>query len=221
VARHERADRILDAAGELMLRLGYRKVTIEDVAQRARVGKGTVYLHWPTKERLFEALLMRESIELHDELADALRADVREVLPHRFVRWSFLAAQRRQLVRAVFIGDVELLGSLRESSIRSQKMLANEHYFQLMTQHGLLRNDFPNLAYAMEATISGFFLTDADNPEPDLDAKANAMARTIRTSFEPPDEPDPATLRLISDQLIALFTDLSSTYRKCIYGEAG
>jgi AcrR family transcriptional regulator len=41
----DRADRILDAAGDLLLRLGYRKVTIEDVAQRAGIGKGTVYLH--------------------------------------------------------------------------------------------------------------------------------------------------------------------------------
>jgi AcrR family transcriptional regulator len=69
----ERADRILDAAGELMIRLGYRKVTIDDIAGQAGIGKGTVYLHWRTKERLFEALILRESVGLIAELVDGLR----------------------------------------------------------------------------------------------------------------------------------------------------
>jgi hypothetical protein len=34
----ERADRILYAAGELMIRLGYRKVTIDDIARQAGIG---------------------------------------------------------------------------------------------------------------------------------------------------------------------------------------
>src|SRR5699024_2081534 len=46
----ERADRILEAAGLLLVSWGHRKVTIEDVARRAGVGKGTVYLHFPTKD---------------------------------------------------------------------------------------------------------------------------------------------------------------------------
>ncbi|HEY0932927.1 MAG TPA: TetR family transcriptional regulator, partial [Trebonia sp.] len=39
---HGRESRILDAAGDLLLAFGYRKVTIEDVARRAEIGKGTV-----------------------------------------------------------------------------------------------------------------------------------------------------------------------------------
>jgi AcrR family transcriptional regulator len=213
----DRADRILDAAGELMLRLGYRKVTIEDVANRAGVGKGTVYLHWPTKERLFEAVLMRESIEVSDELTEALRADVQQVRPHRFVRWAFVAMQHRPLIHAMLTDNAELLGSLRESTLRSHKLLTNEHYYRLMIEHGLLRDDFPDLDYAMQAAVAGYFLVDADLPGPDHEARADAMARTVRAAFEPAEEPDPATLRLVSDKLITLFSELSSAYRKCIY----
>lgn len=215
----DRADRILDGACELMLRLGYRKVTIEDVANRSGVGKGTVYLHWPTKERLFEAVLMRESIAVLEELTDALHADVNEVRPHRFVRWAFLAMQRRPLIHAMLTDNAELLGSLRESTLRSEKLLTNEHYYDLMIEHGLLRDDFPDLGYAMQATIAGFFLVDADLPGPDHEARADAMARTVRAAFEPEAEPDPATLRLVSDRVITLFTELSSAYGKCVYAE--
>src|SRR5262249_5935990 len=54
--RAERAARILDAAADLLLRHGYRRVTIDDVAAGAGIGKGTVYLHWKAREQLFSAV---------------------------------------------------------------------------------------------------------------------------------------------------------------------
>ena len=51
-AQAVRADRILAAVGELLLRFGYKRVPIEDSANRAEVGKGTIYLHWEIKQEL-------------------------------------------------------------------------------------------------------------------------------------------------------------------------
>ena len=60
-------DRILDAADRLLARFGYRKMTVDDIAQEAGIGKGTVYLSFPSKEevalccldRMVERLLVR------------------------------------------------------------------------------------------------------------------------------------------------------------------
>ncbi|OLD80902.1 MAG: hypothetical protein AUG54_04740 [Ktedonobacter sp. 13_1_20CM_4_53_7] len=49
--REQRANRILDAAAELMLRWGYNKTTIDDIARYAGVAKGTIYLHWKNHEK--------------------------------------------------------------------------------------------------------------------------------------------------------------------------
>src|SRR5436190_14273277 len=51
--RKLREERILDAATTLLVRWGYRKTTIDDVAHEAGVGKGTIYLHWKDKNDLF------------------------------------------------------------------------------------------------------------------------------------------------------------------------
>ncbi|HEV2580965.1 MAG TPA: helix-turn-helix domain-containing protein [Ktedonobacteraceae bacterium] len=40
-----RAERLLDVAAALLVRWGYRKTTLDDVAREAGVGKGTIYLH--------------------------------------------------------------------------------------------------------------------------------------------------------------------------------
>src|SRR4051794_37208841 len=45
-----REDLILDAADRLLARYGYRKMTIDDLAREAGIGKGTVYLHFRSKE---------------------------------------------------------------------------------------------------------------------------------------------------------------------------
>ncbi len=47
--RKLREERLLDVATTLLVRWGYRKTTIDDVAREAGVGKGTIYLHWKDK----------------------------------------------------------------------------------------------------------------------------------------------------------------------------
>jgi AcrR family transcriptional regulator len=92
-----REQRILDAAGELLLRFGYRRVTVEDVAARSGVGKGTVYLHWNAKQELFASLLLREVGDVMGQVVQGMRAGPAEVLLHRMMRASFLAIMRRPL----------------------------------------------------------------------------------------------------------------------------
>lgn len=51
-----RRDAILSAAREILEARDYHDIRMEDVAARAGVAKGTLYLYFPTKERLFGAL---------------------------------------------------------------------------------------------------------------------------------------------------------------------
>src|SRR5258708_38551349 len=59
--RKLREERLLDVATTLMVRWGYRKTTLDDVAREAGVGKGTIYLHWKDKNELFRAAMWRAS----------------------------------------------------------------------------------------------------------------------------------------------------------------
>jgi len=45
-------DAILDATDRLLARYGYRKMTVEDIAHEAGIGKGTIYLHFTSKEEV-------------------------------------------------------------------------------------------------------------------------------------------------------------------------
>lgn len=216
----DRGDRILDSAAELLLRLGYRKVTIEDIARHAHIGKGTVYLHWRTKDQLFEALLTRESIDLVDELLSRLRANSAEVLPHRFIRATFLATVRRPLLKALFTKNIEVLGKLVSGKHREHKHVANAQFFDLMNRYGLVRDDIANLPYLLQASTVGFYLLDALDPdaaELEAEAKADALETVVHACAVPAQPPSEAVVSKAASELAEFYEQLISTYRTWIY----
>lgn len=50
---------MLEAALALLVERGFAATRMEDVAQRAGVSKGTVYLYWSSKEELLQAVIQR------------------------------------------------------------------------------------------------------------------------------------------------------------------
>lgn len=54
------SEKILDAALSLFVEFGLRRNTMDDVAQRAGVGRATVYRHFGDKDRLVQAVILRE-----------------------------------------------------------------------------------------------------------------------------------------------------------------
>jgi len=64
-----RPDEILDAAVEVFSEKGFAAARVEDVAKRAGLSKGAVYLYFDSKEALFEALVKRFATNVVAEAA--------------------------------------------------------------------------------------------------------------------------------------------------------
>lgn len=74
-ANNNREQRILDAAAELISLYGYDKTSVSDIAEAAGISKGAVYLHFSSKEELFEALLYREVMAYSESWLEHIEAD--------------------------------------------------------------------------------------------------------------------------------------------------
>ncbi|HEV7397363.1 MAG TPA: TetR/AcrR family transcriptional regulator [Pyrinomonadaceae bacterium] len=68
-------DSILDATDRLLARFGYRKMTVEDIAGESRIGKGTVYLHFSSKEEVVLSHIDRIVDRLKDQLKEIAASD--------------------------------------------------------------------------------------------------------------------------------------------------
>ena len=64
-------DAILDATDVLLARFGYRKMTVEDIAHEAGIGKGTVYLHFSSKEEVVLSHI--------DRIVDRVKTQLRKI----------------------------------------------------------------------------------------------------------------------------------------------
>ncbi|MFZ1700258.1 MAG: TetR/AcrR family transcriptional regulator [Pyrinomonadaceae bacterium] len=64
-------DAILDATDRLLARYGYKKMTIDDLAQEVGIGKGSVYLHFKSKEEI--------ALSQIDRIIDRLKGNLRTI----------------------------------------------------------------------------------------------------------------------------------------------
>lgn len=73
-----RRRRVLDAAGSVFIRLGFRKASMEAVARAANVSRQGLYLHFATKEDLFREVVRdhfgRALVEVERVMADPGRS---------------------------------------------------------------------------------------------------------------------------------------------------
>jgi AcrR family transcriptional regulator len=226
--RQARAARILEVTAELLLRHGYRRVTVDDVARHADIGKGTVYLHWKTREELFTAVFEREVLQAIGELLQALRQDPQVSLPHRFAHAYFLAIMHRPLLRGFVLGDADLLGKLATPRGRARDdrhRLLSRTYFELLAEHGLLRDDLDveAIAYAFQATFEGFLHAEAEaaaaapttagHAAAGLDQRADLLARTVQRAFESGRTIPRRAQQSLATAVIELLTDLTDADR--------
>lgn len=72
--KEERPDEIAEAAFDVFSEHGYAGARVDDVAKRAGVSKGLLYLYFRTKEELFKAVVMRVISPKMDALIERLSA---------------------------------------------------------------------------------------------------------------------------------------------------
>lgn len=69
VKQKEVREAILDATDSLLSRYGYKKMTIDDLAREVGIGKGSVYLHFTSKEEIVLSHIDRIIEQLKGKLA--------------------------------------------------------------------------------------------------------------------------------------------------------
>jgi AcrR family transcriptional regulator len=73
--KEARRQQILDAARELFFKKGFEHTTVEDIAARTELSKGTIYLYFPSKEEITISLMLEGSQILYQMLRASAAAD--------------------------------------------------------------------------------------------------------------------------------------------------
>jgi AcrR family transcriptional regulator len=185
----EKYDVILAAAKQLFGHYGYRRTSIDDIAQEARIAKGTVYLYFKSKEEIFRALCQ----QLLDTVLSAAEEACRTAGPIEQRLRQMLAAKFDYLFELVHrsIHARELIDAKNQLSadIFSQ---ADRRYLRMLS------------AVLAEAAERGEL--DLRPVELDADTVAELLVRSAAgNEFYGSTPPTPAVLRKRLDALVRVF----------------
>ncbi|MFE4058234.1 helix-turn-helix domain-containing protein [Streptomyces sp. NPDC059096] len=221
-ADDERAERILAAAHDLLLAWGYKRVTVDEIARRARIGKGTVYLHWRTKETLFAELLRRDFHQRLGTVAAGIERDPSAALPSRLVREVFLQQRHTPIAEAVHTGDSEVLGALALTD-NGLPVIQKLGFHALLVRlvdvwrtHGLvnLTASAADQICTIDAVMYGFITGGIAIPPDEIlppDRRADLLGHTVGAALETPTAPTGATLRAAARDVLAALADTRHT----------
>ena len=219
--RRERAERILDAATSLAERWGFDKTAMEDIAREAGVAKGTIYHHWSSREDLFICVLLRECLQMVEELQAQVQHDPEGLTLHGLVKYSVLATVRRPLPRALLLTDSRTLGSiarheyLREGSLMRRRMDFLRDLLVFLREEGMVRTDLSleDVLHTLGAICIGFMTVEhfwpegvTIPPERQCDLLAEATRRTLETGRQPTPEHQERLSRFLEERLGQMVT---------------
>jgi AcrR family transcriptional regulator len=104
---------IVDAAAELFSSQGFRKTSVDQVARRAGVAKGTVYLYFENKAELMIAAIVEEKKRYMPRFGEILSPGIepRERLK-KWIRALLVLGSEMPLTSRLLSGDREILSVL-------------------------------------------------------------------------------------------------------------
>ena len=190
----EREQRILAAAADLIAHYGYDKTSVEEIARAAGVSKGAIYLHYRSKEALFEALLLRDSEEAIRRFYELIDADPAGVTIFNIYRYTLVVTEELPLLKAVYMHDRRLLGDYlrrqRDTPLASQMMSFSSDFVRHYQQAGLIRQDLdPDMvAYLLVALRNGVFGMDEIVPSEylvSISVLGETLAEMLARGLEP------------------------------------
>ncbi len=220
----ERQQQILDAAAAVIIRLGYDKTTMSDIAGAAAASRRTVYLYFKGKEELFEALLYREYLQYAQIWLEQIDADPRGGTIGGFYRAIFHAVNRCPLIAAVQRRDQRVLGNyLRKRDNIFTQMVSGVNtvaFFQALQAAGAIRQDIDAavilhvveiLSYG-QLTIGDFKPADQFPPyDAVMAALADMMDRALAPQSDGPGGGGTGAHNEAGKELVRQITDAART----------
>ena len=203
---------ILDAAAAVIIRQGYGKTTMRDIAEEAGASRGTVYLYFKGKDELFEALLYREYMQYSQTWLELIEADPHGGTLGGFYRALLRSVNSRPLMAAMMRRDRRVIGNyLRKPNnvfAGMQSGLNHADFTRALQAAGAIRQDIDAgvIAHIIEMLAYGQ-LTIGDfksaNEFPPYEAVMEALADLMDRALLPEDGGNSEAGKAIVQQITA------------------
>jgi AcrR family transcriptional regulator len=186
-----RRSEILQSALQLFREEGFEKVTVESIAKKSGIAKGSFYNYFKSKEDVYEAVVSSvasQTLELTKEILDGAGSPKERLL--RYVDWTFdLAAKQEKNLSRVLSQDANkaqqkiYLAALDEGISQMMPM------FTRLFEEGMASGDFslPNASYTAAFLLGAFRNVHANfykNQETDMEISKTYLLELLSNTLK-------------------------------------
>ncbi|MCB1607322.1 MAG: TetR/AcrR family transcriptional regulator [Xanthomonadales bacterium] len=195
--KEARPAELVDAAFSLFLEKGFAATRIEDVAARAGVGKGTLYLYYQSKEQLLQAaveqLLLPRFGDLQALIADPDLSAAEQLDRVLGLLWKHASASGLSGLPKLMIGECHNFPALARQFVERWIAPVQDQVLRKILQRGIARGEFSvsDPEYAVRCIAGGFVflfiwghsLADFDQRGFDPERQRTAWMEMIRSGL--------------------------------------
>ena len=135
-------DQIIESSRQIFSKYGFRKTTMDEIAQSVRKGKSSIYYYFTSKEEIYKAVIEKEAVILRNEIHDALsniHDPVEKVKIYVTVRMkTFIALVNfYEAIKNEFLTNLDFINKIREKYDKDEMLLVEG-----FLKEGVLQNKF-------------------------------------------------------------------------------
>ncbi|MBI1277767.1 MAG: TetR family transcriptional regulator [Anaerolineaceae bacterium] len=219
----EREERILEAAAKLIAHYGYDKTTVSDIAAEAGISKGAVYLHYKSKEELFDAMIIHEGMKMMDVMLERVEADPDAGSIFSLYQHAMVATYSSPVVLALMRRDAKVIGDmarrLKDKPFSIDSAFIQHEMVRQLQEANVIRQDLDTteVAYVMALVKSGFLLVNEFLPPESilpLDAAGKALGQLLERGLAPEGGGDKAAGKIALENILHMTRDVLQKYKE-------
>ncbi len=188
----DKRELIYDALAELMVTVPFKEISVESIAQKAGVGKGSVYYYFDSKDEILNHVIERSYRRAIREYLDNIRFEQSAIgrikqLFKSVLRKDFGDSRQNLIVTLHLNDDLILHNKLKAIAVQELSPILTVLLEQGM-EEGSIQMEYPKESAEIIVTVLSVFLdhTAASQEKTSLKKKLKIFASVLETCLKTP-----------------------------------
>ena len=153
-------EKIIQVAGQIFSRYGFRKTTMDEIAKALNMGKSSIYYYFKSKEAIFEAVVLYEANILRNKLTTAIKSvesPIEKMKEYILVRMKSFESLSNYY-NSIFDKDLnhfDFIEKIREKHDREELAILRLILYVGSRENVFAVTDSEYTALAIQATLKG------------------------------------------------------------------
>lgn len=184
IQKDEVRDKIVEVARKIFSQFGFRKTTVDEIAQAARKGKSSIYYYFSSKEDIFKAVVEHEAKILKKELVEGIsmqanaQGKLKIYIIIRMQKFNELA-NFYEAIKSDYLSHLDFISKIREKYDKDEINMVQAILFEGVVNKEFKLDDTELAAIAIVTAMKGLEIPLFINKHSDLEKRLDDLLNIL------------------------------------------